>query len=172
MASQMKLYELGAELEAVIAQIVENDGLLDENTEQLLNDLDLAFDEKVERVVMAIRTHQARAKMVQFEIDRLGELKGPHTRAVDSLKGYLFTQMQRVDKRKVDRPLGKAWIQKNARPSIRYAGNDPDALSDLPSHYIRVKHEVDGERAYEDWKEKKQLPGCLYVDEGSHLRFK
>ena len=172
MASNPKLYELGADLEETIAEIVENEGLLTDELEARLNALDLAFDEKVERVVMAIRAEQARAEMVRNEIRRLAELAAPHDQAADSLKAYLFTQMQRVGKRKVDMPLAKAWIQKNSRPSIRYAGADPDNLTDLPEELVRTVKHFDGRAAYEAWKAGEQLPENVHVEEGQHLRVK
>ena len=172
MSKAWALYELGAELETLIAEVVENEGLLTDELEAQLNALDLAFDEKVEKVVMAIRAEQARAKMVREEMKRLEELASPHERAADSLKAYLFEQMQRVGKRKVDRPLGKAWIQKNSRPSIRYTGTDPDNLSDVPENFVRTVRHLDKDGAYRLWKSGEKLPDMLHVEEGERVRVK
>ncbi len=171
MASEPKLYELGAELEAIIAAIVEAGGELSPELEARLTEAEGAFAIKTEKLIMAIRANQARAKMIDSEIERLKDLAAPYHRTADSIKAYLFGQMQRTGKTKIDMPLGKAWIQKNSRPSIRYVGVDPEEMSDLPMEMVRITFALNGEATYQAWKDG-LLPDELEAEVGHHLRVK
>ncbi|NIO39569.1 MAG: hypothetical protein GTO41_04865, partial [Burkholderiales bacterium] len=61
--STAPLYELGAELQELIDRIIDADGEIDQETEMLLDRVQLQFDEKVEKCVLAIRAYKARAEM-------------------------------------------------------------------------------------------------------------
>jgi hypothetical protein len=168
MAQSLKLWELGEELESVIAEIVERDGEIDEETEIAFNAVQLAFAEKVERVVFAIRNNEARARMVNDEIDRLKDLARPYERTVKSLKRYLYETMSRADVKKIDRPLAKAWIQKNGRPQVLFGG-DPRELS---PEFQRVTVDLNRDAVLRLHNEAKELPPGIEVVTGTHLRIK
>ncbi len=175
MVSDPRLYEIGAELEALVAELIEAEGELTPDLEARLDAVEAQFATKAEKVICAIRNAEARAAGIRFEIAeltrRLEALALPHEQTAKSLRLYLEVQMRRGGKKRVDMPMGKAWLQANARPKIDYVGKDPDRFSDLPEHLVRVTYTIDGAAAWETWRNS-VLPDELHAEVGEHLRIK
>jgi hypothetical protein len=70
MHADLKLWELGEELESLNSEIIEADGEITPDMEARLDAVRGAFDEKAERLVLAIKANEAREKMVGDEIER------------------------------------------------------------------------------------------------------
>jgi hypothetical protein len=164
----MKLYELTAELEAVIDALIENGGELTPELEAELDALEGALAVKVERCALAIRQLEAQAESARVESRRLAELAGMRARASDRLKAYTQEHMERADVRKVEGALATVWVQKNGRPSIRWTRPEDD----LPEAFRRVRIEPDTQAAYDEWRVGAELPEGFEVEHGSHLRIR
>ncbi len=168
MATELKLWEIADELQTIVDQLIEREGEIDDDLERWLNSVRLAFDEKVEHIVMAIRSAEARARMVNDEIERLGRLAKPYENTAKSLRDYLYRVMSTSTVRKVSRPKGMAWIQKNGRPTVSFSGV-PDAL---PEDLQRITIALDREAAVKKWQVGEPLPEGVEVTTGTHLRIK
>jgi hypothetical protein len=167
MHADLKLWELGEELESLNSEIIEADGEITPDMEARLDAVRGAFDEKAERLVLAIKANEAREKMVGDEIERLKAIAKPYQNAAKGLRAYLYRIMVQVDVRRVDRPRGKAWIQKNGKPSVLFGG-DPRKL---PPEFQKVTVDLNRDAVYAAHKDGVTVEGCEVVI-GSHLRIK
>lgn len=117
MATTVTLFEIANVREALDAVIAENEGVLDEQLEAALAQVDGDFEEKAERCGLWVREQLATAEAIKGEMDRL---EGKRTAAVNRAKRvseYLFAQMQRVGKTRVNGLLCQLVIAKNP-PSV------------------------------------------------------
>jgi len=162
------LYELGAELNELQDQLVANDGELTPELEKKLDDLDLAFKVKAERVAKMVRILNARAQVVTSEVDRLKALAKTRSDASKSLKDYLLRWMIATNHKKVDTDLFTIAVQKNGRPSIHFDGD----AENLPIPLRRTTIELDKKAALEAHKEGIKLPDSITVTQGFHLRIR
>lgn len=187
------LYEIGDDLQAVLDDVRENDGVLDEELEARLDEIEGKFEEKVERVCLAYRNLEAEAEMVEEEAARLEARADRLHREADGLKNYLHAQLRKADRERVEGKLISVRRQENSRPSItwnrpdtlppewfarvRVTGKIPRAeltpdqveeLEHLPG--LNVKVEADTQAAYEEWKSGGELPDGFHVERGEHVR--
>ena len=161
----LKLYELADHYAGIMDALIEAGGELTPELTTALDAVDEAYAVKAEAVALYIRNLEVSAGAVEAEADRLRTLAVQRTNSARSLKGYLMLQMQRMGQDKVETYRVRLRIQKNARPAIAWT------LTSLPPEdYVRVKHEVDLQKAYEIWKAGTELPSGFTVTQGSHLR--
>lgn len=115
--TSVTLFEIANVREALDAVIAENEGVLDEHLEAALAQVDGDFEEKAERCGLWVREQLATAEALKAEMDRLD---GKRTAAVNRAKRvseYLYAQMQRVGKQRVNGLLCQLVIAKNP-PSV------------------------------------------------------
>lgn len=163
----LKLYEISSEYEMVISALQENGGELTADLEAALERVNEAFDCKAEKVCLYVRNLLSLASAAKGEIERLQALAKSRTTAAESLKDYLFREMQRVGKEKIERPLAKLRIQANSVPSIQC-----DHPETLPTEYqhITVSYSVDRDAVLRTLKNNQALPEGIVVERKSHLR--
>lgn len=108
-------------------------GDLDELPElrDLLEQAELDFKLKAERVALVAREKELRAKSIDEEISRLERLKKADESAARGLKAYLLYAFRRANVKKVDGTL--------ARPRVQ--ANPPAVKCDLTPESIRALHE-------------------------------
>lgn len=167
-ATTLRLYEVGAELEAVVEELIEGGGELTPELETRLDEWTAAFHDKAERVALYIQNLQGLAKAAKQEADRLKELASVRQNAADRLKAYLQGEMEATGERKIETPRANLWLQKNGRPSIRWMRN----VEEIPAPFKRVKVELDGNAAYEEYRTGGELPEGFEVEVGHHLRIR
>lgn len=160
------LHELGAEWIAIGDALEESGGELTELVEHRLAQLDGSITNKTQGIICLVRQFEADAAVAEAEAIRLRDLANERTNRAKSLKAYLLREMSAMDRKKIETPLGNVTICKNSRPSIRWVGLV------IPEEYQRVKVELDGTKAYEDWKTFGELPEGFEVVTGEHLRLK
>ena len=155
---------VGIDRRDMLETLIENGGEITPEIEAELNGIAGAFEAKVERVALYVRNLLTTADAAASEADRLECLARSRRAAADGLKSYLLTQMDRLEKPKVETPLVKVRIQQNSRPAIAWPEHLP-----IPEAYQRVTVSLDGQKAYQDWKAG-DLPADFIVQQGKHLR--
>ena len=166
MTSALKLYEIADELRDIEDALIEAEGELTPEIEARMEAAEMAFEDKVRRICEIRQNMLRTAEAYQAEIDRLSVRVRGLGKSADSLKGYLFEQMERAGKQKIEVPPFRLAIQPNGRPSIRWTLN-PEAA---PERFRRVDVRIDGDAAYREWRETGELPEGFLVDIGRHLR--
>lgn len=171
----MKLYEIANAREILDAWLAESEGELTPELEQMLNELDGQTDEKIERVGLYIRERDAEAKAVKEERDRLDGLYRRDTRAVESLKGYVKAQMERLGKTKVNGLLATVAIQKNSMASVTSTADasvlyESAAARPFVKREEKVTYTLDRDAILAAWKSEQPIPTTIVVDHGSHVR--
>lgn len=172
----MKLYEIAEAREILETWLAESEGELTPELEQMLNELDGKEDEKIERVGLFIRERSAEAKAVREERDRLDALMRRDERAVESLKGYLKAQMERLGKTKVNGLLATVAIQANSQPSVTTTMDAEQIyqLDDASRPFVKreekVVYTMDRDAILAAWKTEQPIPATIVVERGCHIR--
>lgn len=120
----LRLYEAAEQLATVerwidehADDILANGGALPPALEALLDEADLAFDEKAARVALVVRDFLAQAAAAKGEAARLKQREAVTTNAADALKAYLKRQIEAAD-RPVKHALAAVRVQRNGAPSL------------------------------------------------------
>lgn len=112
------LYQLRELRDALDGKLQESGGELTPELEAELSALDVASDEKIERVALYIREQTAEAAAIETEATRLQDRANAKLNAAKSLKAYLQREMDRLGKEKVNGLLITVALQKNP-PSVK-----------------------------------------------------
>jgi len=161
----MKLYELPAAFEWLAEKLDDLDGELTPDLENELAALEYELAHKVTGICCLVQRFMRQAEAAKAEADRLHALSRVRANAAARLKEYLQLHLESMGLRKYETDLFRVRIRVNSRPTIRWT-NDLDAL---PVAFRRVSVALDGEAAYQAWKET-GLPSGFEVALGSHLR--
>lgn len=193
--ARLKLYEAGAELEAAFELLAEAEGEMTPEIEELLNEAVGNFDEKAERVALAVREYQTTAAAEKAQADAIAQLAvAPHIaraksaeRSADSLKAYLLRELTKAGgeqgPRKIEGKRVKIRVQKNSQPSVRVVGVELANVGDFFRRLFesagegirglvtqRVEYLLDSKRAVELHKAGIDLPTEIVIETGSHVR--
>lgn len=160
----MQLYQLSDSIRQILST-EDSDGELLPAFADELGKLDMQFNEKSLEIAAYVKEVQAEAEGVKLEAVRLKERQTRLERKADWLKAYLLENMEKLGVQKIPGLLVSLRIQKNSRPSIFV-----EEGKTIPEEYQRIKVELDGQKAYTDWKEIGTLPDSIMVKEGRHLR--
>lgn len=188
MATTMRLYDLATALEEVDAWLEEHGDELEAMGGEIppelvakLDEIEEAFDEKVEKVGLLMRTLEAKAEVGKREAKRLSDVAKTYENRAVWLKSYLLEQMQRTGRVKVEGPYLKVFVQKNSAIGLRPLdpSNPParyrlvrviESMSDTAWKRIqdacevlgmaapRTEVEFDRERALNELKEAEKIP--------------
>lgn len=145
----MKLYEISAEFRAIADELEELGG---EAPPELLARLDAAegdLEAKVAGIVAIIREKKVEAEAIDAEAKRLKDKANAAKNGAESLSNYLMLHLKAIGiTGKIKTPIATVGIQKASRPSIRWTKE-----GSIPDGYQRIKIELDGERAYKEYRE-------------------
>jgi len=167
MEASMRLWELGDELERIGFEIFENEGELTPELEARLDALEGAWEDKVERVALYVRSQVVLGLAADIEVCRLDRIKRSHERAADSLKSYLLREMERMGKSKVETARARVRVQANGgKAVIRWTG-EPDAI---PDGFRRVEIYPDGAAVQHAHREGTLPDGFVVEARGKHIR--
>jgi hypothetical protein len=176
----LKLYEHVDQYQVVLdwieehaAEIEAAGGVLPQQLEELLEEVEGSLQQKVERIALVVQNLRANAEAAASEAKRLQAIAQTYERQAATLKAYLHAQLQRAGIERIDAPRAKVRIQINGRPTIRPANPE-----NIPEPYRKVIITFDGEAAYRDLKARGLIPGGagraevdgLLVERGTHLR--
>lgn len=162
----LKLWEVGDQLQEVAEALVENGGELTPELAAKLEEIEGAFEQKVERCVLYIRNLEATAQAAKDEAGRLALLASGRQKAADGLKAYVKQELERAKRPKVETDLIVARIQKNSTPSVTCTVD----VGALPLNYVRITKSLDARAVLEAWKAQTPLPEGVSVEVGTHLR--
>jgi len=109
----VKLYELTESYN----QIKELD-LTEEEQQSLLDNVEGSIEDKVENVVKVIKDNEGTIEAIKNEVSRLNQMKASLTSKNDSLKRYIDTSMQIIDKDKLSAGLFKISYRKSSSLTI------------------------------------------------------
>lgn len=127
------------------------------------------LDEKAENYGRIIRNLEAEAKALKEEVDRLSRRKKTIDNNIDSLKKRLQMAMELTNRPKIDTPLFKFYIQKNA-PSVVV---DLDDLQDMPMEYLTYHEPTVNKTALKDaLKAGLDLTGIAHLEQSQSLRIR
>jgi len=160
------MYEITANWLEIQEALWETGGEITPEIGEALDRLEGAFEAKAKSYCSVIQENLRAAEGIKAEIDRLSALQKTHANTAESLKGRLKEAMETTGHLKLDLGTFKPRIQRNGRPSIRWAG----PIEELPEDYKRVRVELDGTLAYEAWRNGITLPEGFQVETGTHLR--
>lgn len=160
----MRLYELTNEFAALADRLV--DGEISVGVAASLDALTLGIEEKVAGCVAVYRTFEAEAEGIESEVKRLEAMAKTRRNRAKELKNYLVSCLTTAGIDKVMTPIGKVSVCRAGRPSISWADED---LTTLPDEFVRVKRELDGNKAYSAYREG-TLPGGFVVEFAKYPR--
>ncbi len=186
--STVALYELANARDILDTWLLESDGELTPELEQLLAELDGKADEKIERVALYIRERLAHSAAVKEEVVRLVAIQRREERAADSLKAYLLAQMYRLGKERVTGVLCTVALQASP-PSVsceltsddlgahyegcRAAG--VDIATDALGRFIvkaPATYRLDARAVLDARKAGEPLPPEIWITNSKHLRIR
>lgn len=127
------------------------------------------LDEKAENYGRIIRNLEAEAKALKEEADRLSRRKRTIDNNIDSLKKRLQMAMELTNRPKIDTPLFKFYIQKNA-PSVVL---DVEDLTELPPEWLTYQEPKVNKAAIKDaLKAGLDLEGIAHLEQSQSLRIR
>lgn len=90
---------------------------------------------KSSNILKYIANLDAEAQSIKIEIDRLSEAKKSRERKLESLKSYLISTMQQLEKTKIETNLGTFGIRKSTKLEVY-------DMSRIPEEYLKIKKVV------------------------------
>jgi len=144
----VKLYEIPNAYRILMQQIEESDGELSPEVEQSFDGLQENLETKIDSMCCLVREAESEAESFATEIKRLQARKKVAENRAASLKAYMSKSLQAMELDRIKTPRFSARIQQASRPSIKWTG----VVEDIPSEYRRTKIELDGDAAYQSWK--------------------
>lgn len=127
------------------------------------------LDEKAENYGRIIRNLEAEAEAIRTEVDRLSRRRKTIDNNIDSLKKRLQMAMELTNRPKIDTPLFKFYIQKNA-PSVVL---DVEDLTELPPEWLTYREPTVNKAAIKDaLKAGLDLEGIAHLEQSQSLRIR
>lgn len=172
----LKLYEIADLRDLLDAKLVETEGELTPELEAELAALDMAADEKIERVALFIREQTSTAEAIEAEAKRLQARASAKLNAARSLKQYLEREMARLGKTKVNGLLATVAMQKNG-PSV-VGDVDAEALWNAGGdfagfvRYTPASYALDRRVVLQAHKQQQPIPAGLTVVQTESLRIR
>lgn len=166
----MRLYDMPVAFNQIEELIMEAGGELTPELETMLDQFQGELANKVDAICALIRQFSLDSTGAKCEVDRLRSLSSVRSRAAERLESYLQTNLGLLGYKRYETPRFCVSVCRNGgRPAIRWTGGD-----NIPEQYRKVetKTTFDSERAYQDWKEGKELPPGVEIHQGEHLRIK
>jgi hypothetical protein len=173
--TSVTLYEIADARDILDNWLVESGGELTPEIEQLLNELDGAANEKIERVALYIREQKSLADAAKQERDRLAGIAAARLKAAESLTGYLHREMDRLGKDKVNGVLVSIALQKNPPSVVGEPVRPLEGLYiDKPEfvRYSPASFALDRKAVIEAHKAGQQIPEGLSVAQTVSVRIR
>jgi hypothetical protein len=154
----MNIYQIQNEYQLLINSIIENDGVLDEETELALTINKDQLQSKSESYAYVIKQMDAECDIIDLEIKRLQQCKKVRENAIERLKATLTNAMHLFEVDEIKTPL----IKINFRKSESVIVMD---VNDLPAEYkvVKVTEQADKVKIKDALKKGEQILGCELV---------
>lgn len=149
----MKLYEVNDRIEYLLANCVDEQGALTEETAQMLDELEDEREEKLLNIALYLRGEMVEGEAVAAEAQRLAARAKIHLNRSAWLKEYLAENM--AEDEKIQDPRVRVSFRRSTAVEIE----DPDTV---PASYIITSTEerIDKKLVREALKDGKEVPGC------------
>jgi len=85
----MKFYEIDAQIEAALEQLVDEDGVINEEAEAALDALEAANEQKTESILLAIKGLKAEAEAIRNEEKALADRRHGLEKKAESLTEFI-----------------------------------------------------------------------------------
>lgn len=159
----MTLYEINNELERLMAEAVDEEtGEINEVALEQIENMQMAWEEKVENIGCYIKNLRADAEAIKQEKMNLGKRQQSMEHKADRLESYLNEMM-----------VGKTF--NSPRLAISYRKSASVHCEDIfrvPDEYLRYKEpELDKKAVKEAIKNGEEVPGC-YLEETRSMQIK
>lgn len=124
----MKLYELTNDFQALfdsLEDVSENSELTDKEREDFetawfdtLEGIEAEFEDKAENVAVYIKMLKSEADALKEEEASLKARREQKIKRVENLKKYLLDSMNKVNLKKIDKPMAKLSVRNNAETAV------------------------------------------------------
>lgn len=85
----MRFYEIDTRIEALLDQLVDEDGVINEEAEAALDELEAEKEQKTEGILLAIKGMSAEAEAIRAEEKTLAERRRGIEKKADALKAFI-----------------------------------------------------------------------------------
>lgn len=155
----MNLYEINEQLQNVFEECVDENGEINEEAMQVLDDLKLEKEEKFENIVLMIKNCEADAEKISAESQKLAKRAKECTNKAKWLRQYILYALK-----------GEKF--KTARCSVTYQKRASvectlEDVSVLPAEFLRSKPELNKTAVKEYIANGGTVEGCLLVEKTS-----
>jgi len=137
----MKLYEITEAYNNLLDADLEQ-----EQIDQALDIIDDEFDTKAENIAKLISSIKGDIETIKAEENRLKAKRRSYENKIQGLQEYLFNNLEKIDKKKIQTPLYKISIQKN--PAKLVVKNEKQ----VPDEYFKAIKQLDKAKLKEDIK--------------------
>jgi len=137
----MKLYEITDAYNNLLDADLEQ-----EQIDQALDIIDDEFDTKAENIAKLISSIKGDIETIKAEENRLKDKRRSCENKSQGLQEYLFNNLEKIDKKKIQTPLYKISIQKN--PAKLVVKNEKQ----VPDEYFKAIKQLDKAKLKEDIK--------------------
>lgn len=180
MTTTLKLYDIVDALQTVRdwmteheQEIIDGGGELPPALGELLDAVDLQYEEKVERVWLYIRELLVTAEAVKMEEKRLASRRQAMEKSADSLKGYLLRMMLLAERPVVKGKLATVRVQPSPK-SVRSVLTAEQIAALMASVPDLVRHSesytLDKAKVMEYAETGRPLPEGVTIEQGYHIR--
>lgn len=173
MSTKATLYDLTHEGLEIFDMLSDNLGELTPELEQRLDKLMLEGPARIEAAAMVVRTMEQNATACEEEAQRLRDRAKDFEAQADRLKKRMTACLDTAFSGKVKTPLFTVWTQKSADRIVAelVPGITPEMLQKERPDLVRVKIELNREKAVSDLKAGNPLPELILFEEKEGSRY-
>jgi hypothetical protein len=172
-ATKSTLYDLTHEGLQIFDMLSDNLGELTPELEKRLDKLMLEGPVRIEAAAMVVRTMDQNASACEAEAQRLRERAKEFEAQADRLKKRMTACLDMSFSGKVKTPLFTIWTQKSADRTVAelVPGVTPEMLHEERPDLVRVKMELNRDKAVSDFKAGNPLPELILFEEKEGSRY-
>lgn len=162
------LYEISKDVEIVVREVMDAEGVLSADLEKRLDEISTDFKTKSTNIGRWILNIEANEPGIEKEIARLQKRLSVQNNLKERLEKYLKFCMENAGLDKVESEVVTISIDKNP-PSVAI-----DNEEDLPARYIRIEQTktIDKKSISRDLKDGKIVSGAHLVTDRTHIRIR
>jgi len=149
------LYQIDQEYIALMEQLEEAEGILDETLAQELEISEADLETKAEKYCMIIKQYEANIDARKAEIARMGKLNKTESNIIDRLKENLSSSMLLHEKEKISGELFTIGFRK----STKLAQDEDVDIEELDEKYLRRSVAIDKKIITDALKAGEELDG-------------